>query len=113
MRRYQLQDPWSYTLPVVVHCYNGGAVFPLIPLGQIPVDMQIQVGSGSNGEVFLQASFSEINTQTGQTRPLAVQFLVPEPSSIVLCAVGIVGLALRYCRRTHFEYRSGKTPSGS
>lgn len=84
--------------PVVNRCYNGGVVFPTFPLGQIPVDMVIQLGNagfGSNGEVFLQASFSEMNKDTGQIRPLSVSFLVPEPSSIVLCGVGIVGLVLR------------------
>jgi hypothetical protein len=53
--------------------------------------MHINV-AGGDGEVFLQASFSEINTQTGQTLPVGVQFLVPEPSSIVLCGLGLLGL---------------------
>jgi len=101
---------------VVNHCFNGGLVFPNFPLGQILVNMVIQLGNagfGSSGEVYLQASFSEMNKDTGQIRPLSVNFLVPEPGSIVLCALGLVGLVLGYCRRTHFEYRSGNIPCGS
>ena len=94
--------------PVVNHCYHGGVVFPDFPLGQIPVDMVIQLGNagfGSNGEVFLQASFSEMNTQTGQVRPLSVNFLVPEPSSIVLCGLGLAGLVLGKRGRSKLRQR--------
>jgi len=52
------------------------------------------VSPGGFGRVFLEAAFFEMDTETGQTRPLTVQFQVPEPGSIVLFGIGLVGLLL-------------------
>ena len=86
--------PGPDTLPVIVNCYNGGGVvFILGALGQIPVHMQI-ASSGGDGEVRLQASFTELNTETGQSRPLSVSFLVPEPATMTLEGLGLLAVIL-------------------
>ena len=84
------------TKPVVNHCFNGGVVPVLFPtsLSQIPVNFTLNLGRGS-GEVRVQATFSEMDLQTGQTRPLSIQLFVPEPGSIMLVGLGLTGLALR------------------
>ena len=86
--------PFGPDTPVLVaNCYQGGLILTSDVL--IPVNMDINVSPGGFGRVILKATFFEMDTETGQTRPLAVQFQVPEPGSIVLCGIGLVGFLLR------------------
>ena len=88
---------------VVNRCYEDGQAFFFDKI--LPVHMTITLGCdlfhSCDGEVFLQASFFEFNTETNESRPLSVHFApAPEPGSIVLCGVGLVGLVLRKLGRS-------------
>lgn len=82
---------------VVNPCYNSLGWAGPITLGQIPVEMVIQLGDagfGSSGGFHLQASFNELNFSTGEERPLAVHFLVPEPATMTLAGLGLLAVFL-------------------
>ncbi len=83
---------------VVNRCYEDGQAYFFDRI--LPVHMTIALGCDllhtCDGEVLLSASFFEWNTETGETRPLSVHFApAPEPGSIVLSGVGLMGLVLR------------------
>ena len=86
------QIPGPDTHPTINSCYHGGYV--PITLGQIPLNLQVQFGAASSAGLQLQASFFEVDPQSGETTPLSVQFPVPEPDSFSLCALGLIAVGI-------------------
>jgi PEP-CTERM motif len=87
---------------VVNRCYEGGQAFFFDKI--LPVHMTIVSGCDllhtCDGEVFLQASFSEFNTETEEYRPLSVHFApAPEPGSIWLSGAGLVAAGILFRKR--------------
>lgn len=108
---------FSIDTPVLVNNCYPRFHFVLTSEVLIPVSMDIILSPGGFGRVFLKAAFYEMDTVTGQVRPLTVQFLVPEPGSIVLCGIGLGLLLLsrggsRHCRLV-FHRANQKEPPNS
>ena len=78
-------------------CFNSLGWAGPISLGQIPIDMVIQLGNagfGSSGGFHLEARFNEFNFGTSEERPVSVHFLVPEPATMTMAGLGLLAVFL-------------------
>jgi len=99
--------PFGPDTPVhVASCFSSGSATYLTSDVVIPISMNINLSPGGFGRVFLQAAFFEMDTATGQTRPLALQFQVPEPGSLSLFGIGLAGLL--FLRRSRNQLPAGR-----